>query len=81
MSVSDCCPMCGLLNCRCWTTTPYVPSVFQMPVTWPIKTLRDEFAMAALQGMLANSNFIANAQDAYLFADAMLEEREPKKEK
>jgi hypothetical protein len=41
------------------------------------KTLRDEFAMAALQGMLASeAAFDRNmAEYAYEYADAMMEER------
>jgi hypothetical protein len=52
------------------------------PAVEPPKTLRDEFAMAALQGMLANSNtsFADNsptriAAASYDLADAMLEAR------
>lgn len=37
-------------------------------------TLRDQFAMAALQGLLAFSGD-ASAKEAYLFADMMLEAR------
>jgi hypothetical protein len=42
-----------------------------------VKTLRDEFAMAALQGMLASeAAFDRNmAEYAYEYADAMMEER------
>ena len=47
------------------------------------KKLRDQFAMAALQGILANSHpeyGLASmdyaAKDAYKFADAMIKERE-----
>jgi hypothetical protein len=41
------------------------------------KTLRDEFAMAALQGLCANQAMTAArfAQRAYELADAMLAER------
>jgi hypothetical protein len=41
------------------------------------KTLRDEFAMAALQGMLARYDYRASyvARDAYEYADAMMEAR------
>lgn len=43
------------------------------------KTLLDEFAMAALTGILSDSslkgNFEAFAQDSYLQAQAMMEER------
>ena len=45
------------------------------------KTLRDEFAMAALQGFIANTGddgpitFKGYAHDAYKQADAMLAER------
>ncbi len=44
------------------------------------KKLRDEFAMAALTGLLANEDRDADASgyalDAYMFADAMLKARE-----
>ncbi len=45
----------------------------------PCKTLRDEFAMAALTGLLANAVDDGSmgaedwASDAYLFADKMME--------
>ena len=45
------------------------------------KTLRDEFAMAAMQGFCAADSFntlSAIAQDAYTLADAMLQERTKK---
>jgi hypothetical protein len=42
-------------------------------------TLRDQFAMAALQGMLANvhsrGTLVEFVTDAYVFADAMITER------
>jgi hypothetical protein len=50
--------------------------------------LRDYFAAAALQGMMADSTLISGSSDgsaatlakiAYKFADAMLKEREEKK--
>jgi hypothetical protein len=43
----------------------------------PCKTLRDEFAMAALQGMLAREDYYARhvARDAYEYADEMMEAR------
>jgi hypothetical protein len=43
------------------------------------KTLRDEFAMAALTGMVAYSgygNFTDFASISFKYADAMMEERE-----
>lgn len=44
------------------------------------KTLRDEFAMAALTGLLASGPYDCDqhglASDAYLYADAMLAARE-----
>jgi hypothetical protein len=55
------------------------PGVIQKPIHSP-KTLRDEFAMAALIGML-NSKALAHlrhaeqAETAYAFADAMLAAR------
>lgn len=43
-------------------------------------TLRDQFAMAAFTGLLANSDLIGETEDyarwAYQHADAMLKERE-----
>ena len=44
------------------------------------KTLRDEFAMAALQGLMANPDNPPDtrrewAEEAYLYADAMMEAR------
>ena len=49
------------------------------------KTLRDEFAMAALTGLLANTwkeaetlTAVTAAIEAYVFADAMLAARQPK---
>lgn len=43
------------------------------------KTLRDEFAMAALQGLLADTQIRQSwqdfAKDAYTIADAMMAER------
>jgi hypothetical protein len=58
----------------------------------PTKALRDEFAMAALTGLLSNPNFDvkpglekerdqAYAEDAYSIDDAMLEAREVKDER
>lgn len=42
-------------------------------------TLRDKFAMAALTGLISNENWINNiddtVDDAYVIADAMMEER------
>lgn len=47
-----------------------------------VKTLRDEFAIAALTGILARSSRTQNdeavAEDAYEIADAMLEARKAK---
>jgi len=44
--------------------------------------LRDEFAMAALTGFLANPNLtsagdLQSAESAYIWADAMMKAREP----
>jgi|DEB3_MinimDraft_2_1074329.scaffolds.fasta_scaffold00813_13 hypothetical protein len=55
------------------------------PLNDPLKstgmTLRDYFAAAALQGMLANSknydSFDGYSDAAYEYADAMLERRKP----
>lgn len=59
-----------------------VKPVFQVPY-WPdadVKTLRDEFAMAAMQGMLSNCEVAVCseadfAKFAYEQADAMMAER------
>ena len=46
-----------------------------------LPSLRDRFAMAALQGMLADPESSGNCEEfasvAYEYADAMLKEREP----
>lgn len=52
-----------------------------LPEFEPIKTLRDEFAMSALSGLLARTdyeNFEPDewANQAYKIADAMLEARQ-----
>ena len=57
-----------------------------MNIKYEEKSLRDEIAMVALTGLLANSNADYTtlnedspkkfAEDAYLLADAMLEERD-----
>jgi hypothetical protein len=61
---------------------------YQRPVTVPISmsetlTLRDQFAMAALPGLIADPDSIAfpigHAKLAYQYADAMLEARKEKK--
>lgn len=53
--------------------------VGQTDAPHPPKTLRDEFAMAAMQGLLSNPTFDAKPEDvadiAYDHADAMLRER------
>jgi len=50
----------------------------------PTETLRDKFAMAALTGMLANSMRYCpceeTAEEAYQFADAMIEQRNKSKQ-
>ena len=50
----------------------------------PHKTLRDEFAMAALTGILASNRAVPSevyARDAYLMADLMLDYRKNKPRK
>lgn len=47
----------------------------------PIKTLRDEFAMSAVMGLIRNTsgwglNMESIAKDAYKLADALLKQRE-----
>jgi len=70
------CPGCGATTarlghiCHKW-----------MPVPTPVKTLRDELAMAALTGMLSEPDLTWDhkqdkASHAYEFADAMLKARE-----
>jgi len=60
--------------------TPTMPPP-PMPITFSAQpSLRDYFAAAALQGLLANGamkvvNVDEISEDAYLYADAMLEER------
>jgi hypothetical protein len=59
---------------------------YHRPVTMPISmtetlTLRDQFAMAALTGLISRAPdfmFPDLSQKAYRFADAMLEERKEK---
>lgn len=50
----------------------------------PVVTLRDQFAMAALTGLIAQSpharSAVEFAYESYLMGDAMLEARNPKKE-
>lgn len=53
----------------------------EFKITGPVKTLRDEYAMAALQGILANCgchgyDTLEQAADAYTYADAMLAARQ-----
>jgi hypothetical protein len=57
-------------------TAPYI-----METVVEIVTMRDQFAMAALTGLIADSawGFHDLAQKAYGFADAMLEARKEKK--
>lgn len=60
---------------------------YHRPVTHPISmaetlTLRDQFAMAALTGVMNKTgsfNYKILAFDAYMVADAMLEARKEKK--
>ena len=57
---------------------PDLPQPVQFTVTVPRATLRDQFAMAAMQGMLANTEnmaFDSVAPLAYQYADAMMEAR------
>ena len=55
------------------------PKHLEPAIEQPQKTLRDEFAMAALQGLLSDSDFDPSPEEAaiasYRLADAMLEER------
>lgn len=60
-----------------------VPPAPASPPSPPVRTLRDEFAMAALTGLLANANRRPGVtmgelcDDAYGLADAMLAARVP----
>lgn len=58
-------------------TGPYI-----METVVEVVTMRDQFAMAALTGLIADSawGFHDLAQKAYGFADAMLEARKGKKD-
>ncbi|MDD9338289.1 MAG: hypothetical protein PV362_01195 [Providencia heimbachae] len=56
-----------------------------MPITGHSISLRDQFAMAAMQGILSNEAMITNvieesaawvSREAYLMADAMLKARD-----
>ena len=61
---------------------------YHRPVTIPISmsetlTLRDQFAMAALTGLISRARdfmFSDLSQKAYRFADAMLDARQEKKD-
>jgi hypothetical protein len=57
-------------------TGPYI-----METVVEVVTMRDQFAMAALTGLISDSawRFHDLAQKAYGFADAMLEARKEKK--
>jgi hypothetical protein len=63
-------------------TLPYQPTPYYPIVSvTTTKTLRDEFAMAALQGLLADGggeSWEKDAANAYKAADAMLKAREVK---
>jgi hypothetical protein len=56
-----------------------IPEALKLKYFTPTKTLRDEFAMAALTGLLANPNRVVyrlDVEEAYAYADAMLRARE-----
>jgi hypothetical protein len=63
------------------TITDYIhnqPPAYQLQPIGPIATLRDQFAMAALTGLLANpdaAKYKDRAEVAYNYADAMMEAR------
>ena len=62
------------------TITDYIhnqPPAYQLQPIGPIATLRDQFAMAALTGIIINETNTANlsAKYAYEYADAMMEAR------
>ncbi len=72
------CAECGL---KFYTLPEIFPPAY-IEIMPPIKTLRDEFAMSALIGMLSSTDPQADvsvnlntAQEAYKWADAMLETR------
>lgn len=62
-------------------TNPYNSSGLPLPPPTPqtpVATLRDQFAMAALTGLLANpdaAKYKDRAEVAYNYADAMMEAR------
>lgn len=63
---------------RCFNCFKLMPE-YNDPIVWP---LRDQFAMAAMQGMLAacngpawGINMFPLAESAYKYADAMLKAR------
>ena len=62
--------------------TPTLPMFHVAPVSEYV-TLRDQFAMAALPALIADSDSVAypigHAKMAYEYADAMLAAREEKK--
>ena len=77
--VSDTPPADGANTFRNCTVGTYAPDCTVGTYAPETKNLRDEFAMAALTGFVANPNNIAgteeSAQWAYRYADAMIEAR------
>ena len=74
--------VCDLCNLTWDMNDPHPPKSTKCnPIVSDNATLRDELAMAALQGILSDSEafyqtFSALAGDCYAIADAMLKERE-----
>lgn len=74
------CPKCGLPVDHDVTVGEAVLDLFESLAPSAPPTLRDQFAMSALQGLLANQQCVSFEPDAlsrraYRLADAMLEAR------
>jgi hypothetical protein len=82
------CQKCGEWSCQCVKSTAGSVGLLVPPgatVQHEASTLRDQFAMVALQGLLSKEGstadlcFQAFAECAYKYADAMLNAREVKR--
>ena len=78
------------MSCECGTTGPWLPSRAEARVVWSDmmasdtrRTLRDEFAQAAIMGLMTMVDTTTHnvSKKAYELADAMLaaREKEPSK--